>query len=65
MDDTRRMSAMWEMGRATRLAPLLTSVTDDVLSYRLHPRTNTVSWLLRHIGEVEQLFARNVFGLHG
>ena len=63
MDETQRMLAMWEMGRHTRLAPLLPSVTDDVLPFRLHPRTNPVDWLLRHIGEVEQLFARNVFGL--
>ena len=63
MDQTQRMLAMWEMGRRTRLLPLLEQVSDDLLEHRLHPRTNPVGWLLRHIGEVEQLFARNVFGL--
>lgn len=63
MDQTQRMLAMWEMGRRTRLLPLLPGVTDAVLEHRLHPSANVAGWLLRHIGEVEQLFARNVFGL--
>jgi uncharacterized damage-inducible protein DinB len=56
------MLEMWEMGR-TRLAALLPGVSDEVLAKRLHPRSNSVGWLLRHIGEIEQLFAKNVFGL--
>lgn len=29
----------------------------------MQPQSNCVGFLLKHIGEVEQLFARNVFGL--
>ena len=63
MDQTQRMLAMWEAGRRARLVPLLPNVTDEALTRRLHPSANPAGWLLRHIGEVEQLFARNVFGL--
>jgi uncharacterized damage-inducible protein DinB len=62
MDETMSMIAMWEMGR-TRLQPLLADLVDDALDRRVHPHSNSVGWLLRHIGEVEQLFAKNVFGL--
>jgi uncharacterized damage-inducible protein DinB len=62
MDESNRILAMWEMGR-TRMTALLPGVTDNILPNRLHPQSNTVGWLLRHIGEVEQLFAKNVFGL--
>lgn len=29
---------------------------------RLHPDSNSLGWLLRHIAEVELLFAKDVFG---
>jgi uncharacterized damage-inducible protein DinB len=37
-------------------------VTAEDLSKRLHPDSNSVGWMLRHMAEVELLFAKNVFG---
>jgi uncharacterized damage-inducible protein DinB len=61
MSKTDLMLALWEEGR-TRLANLLPGITPIDLSRRLHPQSNSLGWLLRHIGEVEHLFAKNVFG---
>jgi len=61
MSKTELMLALWEEGR-TRLTNLLPSITRTDLSRRLHPQSNSLGWLLRHIGEVEHLFAKNVFG---
>lgn len=55
------MLSLWEEGR-TRLTKLLSDITPADLSRRLHPQSNSLGWLLRHIGEVEHLFAKNVFG---
>jgi uncharacterized damage-inducible protein DinB len=52
---------MWKMGRS-RLTNQLGSVRNDHLLNRVHPDSNSVGWLLRHIAEVELLFAKNVFG---
>jgi len=30
---------------------------------KLHPNSNSIGFLIRHIAEVEHLFAKNVFGL--
>lgn len=61
MTTTRRLLAMWEMSR-TRLTRLLPEMDEGTLERRLHPHANSVGFLLRHIGEVDRLFARNVFG---
>ena len=61
MTKTDLMLALWEEGR-TRLTQLLPGITSADLSKRLHPQSNSLGWLLRHIGEVEHLFAKNVFG---
>lgn len=55
------MYEMWETGR-TRLTNQLDSVMAEDLSKRLHPDSNSVGWMLRHMAEVELLFAKNVFG---
>ena len=55
------MLALWAEGR-TRLTNLLPGITPADLPRRLHPQSNSLGWLLRHIGEVEHLFAKNVFG---
>lgn len=55
------MYKMWETGRK-RLTGQLDSVTESDLLKRLHPESNSVGWMLRHIAEVELLFAKNVFG---
>ena len=61
MTKTDLMLTLWEEGR-TRLTQLLPGITSADLSRRLHPQSNSLGWLLRHIGEVEHLFAKNVFG---
>lgn len=58
---TDRYGALFDQGR-TRLTEWLDDVADEDLSRRLHPEANTLGWMLRHIGEVELLFAKNVFG---
>lgn len=58
---TERYTALYNQGR-TRLTAWLGDVTDDDLPRRLDSEANTLAWLLRHIGEVELLFAKNVFG---
>jgi uncharacterized damage-inducible protein DinB len=52
---------MFKMGR-TRLTNQLDNINEDHLRNRLHQDSNSVGWLLRHIAEVELLFAKNVFG---
>jgi len=61
MNKTELMLALWEEGR-TRLTNLLPGIIPADLPRRLHPNSNSLGWLLRHIGEVEHLFAKNVFG---
>ena len=61
MTKTELMLGLWEEGR-TRLTNLLPGITPADLSRSLHPQSNSLGWLLRHIGEVEHLFAKNVFG---
>ena len=58
---TDRYVALFDQGR-TRLTEWLDEIADEDLSRRLHPEANTLGWMLRHIGEVELLFAKNVFG---
>lgn len=52
---------MFKMGR-TRLINQFDNINQDHLSNRSHQDSNSVGWLLRHIAEVELLFAKNVFG---
>ena len=52
---------MWKMGR-TRLTNQLSEIVESDLLKRVHPNSNSAGWLLRHIAEVELLFAKNVFG---
>ncbi len=59
---TQELLAMYRMAR-TRLGNQLPKITEGDLSKKLHPNSNSIGFLLRHIGEVEQLFAKNVFGL--
>ncbi|MEQ8812172.1 MAG: DinB family protein [Imperialibacter sp.] len=58
---TEIMLPIWKMGR-TRLTNQLATITPESLSRRIHPDSNSIGWLLRHIAEVELLFAKNVFG---
>ncbi len=45
----------------TRLTTLLEIITEIDLAKKLHPAQNSVGFLMRHIGDVELLFAKNVF----
>ncbi|MFO7798367.1 MAG: DinB family protein [Rhodohalobacter sp.] len=51
---------MWKMGR-TRLTNQLDKISEEDLLKRVQSESNSVGWLLRHIAEVELLFAKNVF----
>ena len=45
----------------TRLTTLLEIITEIDLAKKLNPAPNSVGFLMRHIGDVELLFAKNVF----
>ncbi|MBL7921650.1 MAG: DinB family protein [Bacteroidia bacterium] len=59
---TQELLKMFKMGR-TRLTNQLPNIKESDLTKKLHPNSNSVGFLLRHINEVEHLFAKNVFGL--
>ena len=52
---------LWFESR-TRFTNQLATLTKDDLTKKLEPSVNTVGFLIRHIGDVELLFAKNVFG---
>jgi uncharacterized damage-inducible protein DinB len=56
--------ALWKEGR-TRFTNLLDKLSEADLRKKLVPGPNSIGFLLRHIGDVELLFAKNVFGLAG
>ncbi len=59
---TDLMLELWIESR-TRFTKLLsTGLTESDLTKRLGNSVNSVGFLIRHIGEVELLFAKNVFG---
>ena len=53
---------MWKEGR-TRFMQLLEKASELDLSKRNGDSPNSAGFLIRHIAEVELLFAKNVFGL--
>ncbi len=59
---THELLKMFKMGR-TRLTNQLPNIKESDLIKKLHPNSNSIGFLLRHIAEVEHLFAKNVFGL--
>lgn len=58
---TNVLATLWEESR-TRLEDKIGNITTDDLKKRLPPSPNSIGFLLRHIAEVELLFAKNVFG---
>lgn len=56
-----QLLALWEEAR-TRLEDKLKDITTEDLKKKLVPSPNSLGFLLRHIAEVELLFAKNVFG---
>lgn len=59
---TKELLQVFKMAR-TRLINQLPTIQEGDLSKKLHPHSNSIGFLLQHIAEVEQLFAKNVFGL--
>ena len=52
---------LWKEGR-TRFTNQLANIKPEDLSKRLGESPNSAGFLIRHIAEVELLFAKNVFG---
>lgn len=59
---TQQLLQLFRMGR-TRLSNQFPNLQEKDLVKKLHPNSNSIGFLLRHISEVENLFAKNVFGL--
>jgi uncharacterized damage-inducible protein DinB len=59
---TASLLALFTEGR-TRFTKLLDQLTEVDLPKKLAPSPNSIGFLVRHIGDVELLFAKNVFGL--
>ncbi len=53
---------LWKEGR-TRFSKLLDAIQESDLTKHLGNSPNSAGFLIRHIAEVELLFAKNVFGL--
>lgn len=60
MQSYQHLISLWEEGR-TRFTKLLTDIQEDELKKTLAPSPNSAGFLIRHIGDVELLFAKNVF----
>ncbi len=58
---TQLLVELWTEAR-TRFTDQLVNLTEEDLKKRLPPSVNSVGFLMRHIGDVELLFAKNVFG---
>lgn len=58
---TNILLELWIESR-TRFSNQLASLTEADLKKVLPPAQNSVGFLIRHVGEVELLFAKNVFG---
>lgn len=59
---TAALLALFTEGRI-RFTKVLETVTATDLPKKLVPSPNSAGFLVRHIGDVELLFAKNVFGL--
>ena len=58
---TEILLELWIESR-TRFTNQLENLTEDDLQKKLGNSPNSVGFLIRHIGDVELLFAKNVFG---
>lgn len=58
---TQLFLELWLEAR-TRFTNQLENITSDDLSKKLEASVNSIGFLIRHIGDVELLFAKNVFG---
>jgi uncharacterized damage-inducible protein DinB len=62
MDQTQNFVALWKEGR-TRFSNLLSAFSETDLKKKLGDAPNSAGFLIRHIADVELLFAKNVFGV--
>ena len=58
---TELLLELWIEAR-TRFTNILKEISEEDLKKKLVPSPNSVGFLIRHIGDVELLFAKNVFG---
>lgn len=61
MSTTTSLLALWTEAR-TRFSNQLSQLNEDDLKKKIAPNSNSIGFLMRHIGDVELLFAKNVFG---
>ncbi|MCE2962747.1 MAG: DinB family protein [Chitinophagales bacterium] len=61
---TQPFLELWTEAR-TRFSNQISSITEEDLKKKLAPSPNSLGFLIRHIGDVELLFAKNVFGASG
>lgn len=62
MNQSQNLIALWREGR-TRFSNFLPTIAEADLKKRLGDAPNSAGFLIRHIGEFELLFSKNVFGL--
>jgi uncharacterized damage-inducible protein DinB len=60
MMDNKMLFTLWQEAR-TRLSNQLVNITEIDLLKKLGESPNSAGFLLRHIGDVELLFSKNVF----
>ena len=60
MNKAELLVTLWEEGR-TRFSYLLEQVKEEHLRKTLAPAPNSIGFLIRHIADVELLFAKNIF----
>jgi hypothetical protein len=58
---TQLFLELWQEAR-TRFTSQIQNITEQDLLKKLGTSPNSVGFLIRHIGDVELLFAKNVFG---
>ncbi len=61
---TQLFIELWQEAR-TRFSNQLSHLSEEDLKKKLPPATNSIGFLIRHIGDVELLFAKNIFGAEG
>src|SRR5689334_15108984 len=57
MSESANLLETWRMGRAVLKAFVLSKLTPEVISNRVHPDSNSVGFLLRHIAEADYSMA--------
>lgn len=60
MSNNQHFVRLWEEGR-TRFSKLLVEIKEEDLKKTLPPAPNSAGFIIRHIADVELLFAKNVF----